>query len=116
MRKAFGVTSTSSSSLMNSSAASRGGRRGGGGRSFSSAAGGGDRRPVAEEATRRDAVVQPRPPRAGLLHLGHLAQAAPELLDHGARVGLLEIDDGVLVRLPPRARRGGPRGHPARRP
>src|SRR5262249_47261666 len=56
-------------------------------------------RAVADEPARRADVLEAHAPLAGGPHLLHAPAAPPELLDHRARVGLVDVDDHLLVRL-----------------
>src|SRR6185369_14168495 len=56
-------------------------------------------RAVADEAARRDGVLHARAAAAGRAHVAHATAAATELLDDGAGVGLVDVDDRVLVGL-----------------
>src|SRR5262249_49682749 len=62
-------------------------------------------RPVTDEAAGRDGVLHAHAPLARRVHLVHAPAAPAELLDDGARVGLLDVDDDVLVGLGATVRR-----------
>src|SRR6185437_15897057 len=56
-------------------------------------------RAVPEQSTRGNAIQQSHQSLSGVLHLEHLAAARTELLDHGAKVFLGNVDRELFVRL-----------------